>query len=209
MPFNPLRRFMLAALLWLPGAFFLWFWLAAVLTWPVIGLAKTLLLTWWPQLFSAVDQHGFLMEVTTHLLVNQTATNGQLGLGELMLSVNPMVYGYPLPLFVGLVLATPQEGAKRPIQLAVGIVLILLMQVFGAVAETLKLFAFDTGPQGIAVIGRVGLSENVIALVYQFGYLILPAVTPAALWIVFNRAFIETLTCRVAVEPLAAEVGRK
>jgi len=47
---SPLKRFFLAALLWLPLAFFLWFAFAAALSWPVIALAKTVLLKAWPGL---------------------------------------------------------------------------------------------------------------------------------------------------------------
>ena len=40
---------------------------------------------------------------------------------------------------------------------------------------------------------RAGVSPDAVALAYQFGFLILPAVLPAALWIGLNRAFIERL----------------
>jgi hypothetical protein len=36
-------------------------------------------------------------------------------------------------------------------------------------------------------------APSAIALAYQFGYLILPAVVPVVLWIALNRAFIEQL----------------
>jgi len=48
MALSPLRRFLLAALLWLPFAFFVWFYFAAPLVWPVIALVRFVLLTAWP-----------------------------------------------------------------------------------------------------------------------------------------------------------------
>jgi hypothetical protein len=48
---------------------------------------------------------------------------------------------------------------------------------------------------------RAGVSLEAIALSYQFGYLILPALVPAVLWIVCNRPFIESLICPAVGEP--------
>ena len=53
---------------------------------------------------------------------------------------------------------------------------------------------------------RAGLPLELIALCYQFGYLILPALVPAALWIVGNRRFIETLTRAPGREPVLVAV---
>ncbi len=199
---NPLRQFMLAALLWLPAMFFLWFWLAPLLMWPVIALARAVLLEYWPYLISGVEQHGFLMEVATRILVAQ-AGEGPSRVGELVLSVNPMVYGYPLPLYAGLVSATPLVPSKRVWQLGVGLLCIGLAQSLGALAETFKLLAFDSGPEGRVAVTQAGFAADAIALGYQFGYLILPAILPVVLWIVFNRVFIETLTLRHAfIEPV-------
>lgn len=202
MTIDPLRRFLLTALLWLPAAFFLWFWLAGVLVWPIAALSRIIILHSWPQLFSDLEQHGFLIDVTTRVLVHQASTGGQMKLGELVLSINPMAYGYSLPLFAGLVMATPAVSAIKPgLQLLIGSVLIVSAQVLGVAAEALKLLAFDAGTEGATVIDRAGLSADAIALAYQFGYLILPAVVPAALWILLNRRFIEMLTNRSRVEP--------
>jgi hypothetical protein len=50
-----------------------------------------------------------------------------------------------------------------------------------------------------------GIDPNTIALAYQFGYLILPAVVPVALWISLNRAFIESLVHPVAETKVDAQ----
>lgn len=210
---------MLGALLWLPLAFFLWFWFAAPLVWPVIEIARLVLLKAWPSLFTAVSQGadlldaqghvlahaGYLIQLSSGVLVNAAPAGAAARFGFLEPVVNPMIYGYSLPLFAGLVLATPLTQRQRAAQLAVGVVLIWLAQSFGAIAESLKSIGLDAGPAGAEAVQRAGLSLELIALCYQFGYLILPALVPAALWIVGNRSFIEMLTRSSRGEP--AEVA--
>jgi len=118
---SPLKQFLFAALLWLPLAFFLWFWFAGPLVWPVIQLSKLVLLKAWPSLFTAVEQGadlldaqghvlghpGYLMQLSSGVLVNAAAPGEPARFGFLEPVINPMIYGYALPLFAGLVLATP------------------------------------------------------------------------------------------------------
>ena len=90
-------------------------------------------------------------------------------------------------------------------------------ETFGLVGEVLKTMAFGVraaieaalgamqyahiaAPAGAAAeqnmhlaLAQHGLSIDGIGLVYQFGYLVLPAVVPVALWIVMNRSFLESL----------------
>lgn len=218
MALNPLRRFLIAALLWLPFAFFIWFFLAAPFVWPVIALVRFVLLTAWPQLFTAVSQGAdlldaqgrvlehlpYLMQLSTSVMVDASAPGTAPRFGLIEPTVNPMVYGYALPLFAGLVLATPLRWRQRFAQLAVGIPLIWIAQAFGVVSESLKTVVIDTGPVGVEAAARAGLSLNLIALCYQFGYLILPSLVPAVLWIVCNRTFIELLIRRDSAEPVPA-----
>ncbi|MGA9335977.1 MAG: exosortase H-associated membrane protein [Rudaea sp.] len=219
MGLSPLKRFMLGALLWLPLAFFLWFWFAAAFSWPVIQMAKLVLLKAWPSLFSAVSQGadlldahgrilghpGYLMQLTSGVLVNAAAPGTPARFGFLEPVVNPMIYGYALPLFAGLVLATPLTRRQRFAQISGGAVIIWLAQAFGVVAESLKSVCLDAGTAGAEAAQRVGVSLDLIALAYQFGYLILPALVPAVLWIVCNRPFIETLIGRDRAEPTASD----
>ncbi len=209
---------MLAAVLWLPLAFFLWFWFAGPLVWPVIQLSKLVLLHAWPSLFTAVSQgadlldaqgrvlthSGYLMQLSSGVLVNAAPVGTPPRFGFLEPVVNPMIYGYALPLFAGLVLATPLTRWQRAGQIIAGGLIIWLAQTFGVVAESLKTIGMDSGPEGVAAVQRAGLPLDLIALCYQFGYLILPALVPAVLWIVFNRGFIEGLIRPEPMEPAAA-----
>jgi hypothetical protein len=203
---SPIRGFGLRAVLWLPLAFFLWFVLAEALVWPVIQLAGFALTSLWPSLFTDVVQSGHTMDVGTRLLVDQVGADGRGGIGELVLTQNPLIYGYSLPLFSGLAMATPVVGRRRLVQFAIAFAVIWLAQALGVVAESLKLLGFDSGEAGAAAVTRAGISADAIALAYQFGYLILPAVVPVALWLGLNRDFVQSLVHPVA-EPMGHPPG--
>jgi len=215
---SPLKRFFLAALLWLPLAFFGWFAFAAVLSWPVIALAKLVLLNVWPSLFTAIEygadvldaqghvvaHQAYLMQITSGVLINAAPAGMPAKFGFIEPVVNPMVYGYALPLFAGLVIATPLTRSRTFAQLAIGIPVIWCAQALGVIGESLKSVILDAGQAGVDAAQHAGLSLEFIALCYQFGYLILPALVPAVLWIALNRSFIEMLTRRPGMEPAAA-----
>jgi len=202
MRLSPVHEFALKAALWLPLSFVIWFYGAALWSFPAVRLARVVLTRGWPALFSALAQGadvldasgrvvahaGYLLTLTTAVTVNVDG-----GVGVLEPTLNPMVYAYSLPLFVGLAMATPLATRRRIVQIAIAFALIWLAQAFGIVAESLKFLAFDAGEPGRDAIAKAGLAPNAIALAYQFAFLILPAVLPAALWIGLNRAFIERL----------------
>ena len=133
MSVSPLKRFLLAAVLWLPLAFFLWFWFAAPFSWPVIALAKSILPHAWPTLFISASQGadlldgqgrilghpGYLMQISSNVLVNVSPPGQPPKFGFIEPVVNPMIYGYALPLFAGLVLATPLTRWRRTAQIVI------------------------------------------------------------------------------------------
>jgi len=222
MALSPIREFGVKAVLWLPLAFVAWFWFAPLWVWPAVLLAKQVLLGHWGALFASVTlggevlddagrvvaRAGYLVSLGTRVMVTVPASAaGPGGVGVLEPTLNPMVYAYSLPLFAGLAMATPLPALRRALQLALALAVIVLCQAFGIVTESLKTLAFDAGAEGAAAIARAGLDPNTIALGYQFASLILPAVVPVALWIAFNRDFIEQLVGRDR-EPGAQAVGQ-
>jgi hypothetical protein len=216
MAMSPLKHFLLATVLWLPLAFLAWFWFAGPLVWPVIHLAGAILVHTWPSLFSGVQQgadlldaqghvlmhSGYLMQLSSAVLVNAAPPGAPAQFGFLEPVINPMIYGYALPLFAGLVLATPLTRAQRAVQIAGGTLVILLAQTFGVIAESFKCVGLDSGPAGLDALHRAGIPTDLVALCYQFGYLILPALVPAALWIICNRRFVESVIRPDDVEPV-------
>ncbi len=113
--------------------------------------------------------------------------------GVALIDVNPMIYGYCIPVLVGLVMATPLRGLQRLWQVVLGSMVLLLVQTFGTVFDVLKNVALRTGEVGASAIAQAGISPDLIAFCYQFGYLVLPAIVPVMLWVACNQSFIRSL----------------
>ncbi len=187
-----LKAFLLLAVLWLPLAFFLWFVLRTVAVFPVVRMVAAVLTGWMPDVFAGASQNFHMIDVDTLLPApGQFDAEGRQGL--VTLTSNALQYAYGMPVLIGLVMATPMTWSRTFVQLAIGFAVLILMQAFGVTTEVLKIVAFDTGPDGAAAIARHGVGNTAIALAYQFGYLILPPLTPVLLWILMNRRFIDAL----------------
>ena len=192
--FGPIRTLVLAAALFLPLAFFVWFAFAQTVVLPVMYLAKFVLLNGVPDVFVDVERNRFAFDWITTLPVSAEALAKAGGQKiATVMTTNPMIYGYGLPVVAGLSLATPISVSKRFIQVLIGAVVILLVQTNGVVWEALKHLAYESGPLGLQHALDVGLTQPVIGFFYQLGYLILPPLTPVALWALMNRRFIQNL----------------
>lgn len=215
---SPLRRFVLMAALWLPAMFAIWFALQSPVVYLPIRLAGWGMSHWMPEVFTGMAQ-DFNHAVYSYV----ADVSGVPGLPASRLAVeeqrtNVLIYCYGLPLLYGLVLATPLNWRRTFLQLGVGYLLLSLVQTFGVVGDVLKTLALGVGPGVMAALAQMpeyaalagavgeaarvhmeaalalhGLTPDRIILIYQFGYLVLPAVTPVALWIMMNSKFLETL----------------
>jgi len=75
--------------------------------------------------------------------------------------------------------------------LLIGYVAITLVQVWGVVFQSLKMLAFNFGEQSHVFVQQAGVSDDAIALGYQLGTLILPALIPIFVWVLTNRPLVE------------------
>lgn len=215
---SPLRRFVLQAALWLPAMFAIWFALQSPVVYLPIRLAGWILLHWVPELLTSMAQ-----DYNYAVFAYVADVSGVSGLPAARLAVeeqrtNVLIYCYGLPLLYGLVMATPLNWRRTFLQLGVGYLVLSLVQAFGLVGDVLKTMALGVGPGVMAALAQMpeyaalaaaageaarvhmetalaahGLTPDRIILIYQFGYLVLPAVTPVALWIMMNSRFLETL----------------
>ena len=103
--------------------------------------------------------------------------------GELLFDLNPLKYGYCVPLYTALVLATDGDDLVRALHWLLGMVVLLAVQVFGISAEILKVIAFQLGADGRAALDFAPWGYETLVLAYQLGYLILPPVLPIMLWL--------------------------
>lgn len=185
---SAVKEMFLLALLYLPMGFFLWFFAASLLMLPSRLIVDALLTGFFPELFVRVFQDGFAFEMQSRLEVRNPEDGRMMPLAWI---VNPMIYAWGMALLFGLIMATPLSIGRRLIQMVIGFSVITLVTVWGTCWEALRDMAFLFGPEVGSVVREQGISPSMIALCYQLGYLMFPAVIPVATWILMNRDFIE------------------
>ncbi len=190
---NPVKEMFILAALYLPLGFFLWFFFASALMFPTARLSDLLLSGLFSDIFEQIVQLDFHLEVQTSIILSQQV-EGQTA--ALNLYVNPMIYAWGMALLFGLIMATPLTVRRRLIQLAVAFAVVTIVTVWGVFWQTWVDLAFRSGPEAAAVAREAIFPLNMMALCYQLGYLMFPAVVPVAGWILMNRPFIELLVRR-------------
>lgn len=178
---HQLHRFFLHVLFWLPVCFAIWYFSSFLFTAPLAWMVNGLMTSLFPTVIEQVRQHGNNLTVITRL-VSQVPGDYAAMRGDILFDLNPLTYGYSFPLYTALVLATPAEDAKRARYWIVGVLLLLALQIFGITTYILKTLAFlnlDARTQ----LGFAPWGYDLVVLVYQFGYLILPPVAPIVLWL--------------------------
>jgi len=190
---NPVKEMFLLAALYMPMGFFLWFFAASLLMLPARIVSQFLLTTLHGDVFQRIFQTDFYFEIHTNILM-PNPDGGE----DLLLTwdVNPMLYAWGMALLFGLIMATPLKAGQRLIQMLIGFSVITVVTIWGVYWETWRDLAFLFGPQARAALDTTALTPTMIALFYQLGYLMLPAVVPIATWILMNRRFIETKVVR-------------
>lgn len=194
MPRSPVTRFILQVLFWLPLCFAAWYYMAILMTMPVAWLSGLLISLLQPEAIEGVIQRGHELDVLTLLEPAKgagiEAPEGQVP--QLTFSIDVLKYSYGIPLFTALVLASP-GGEEKWTRWIFGIVILYLVQTWGVYFESLLTLYIKLGTVADQQLVLESVQRELIALGYQLGALILPAVTPLVLWIVFNREFISKL----------------
>jgi len=185
---NPIKEMFVLAALYLPLGFFLWFYLASLLMWLPGRLLHWLQTGLYPEVFERVVQLGFHFEIQTSIAL-QRQVEGKTPL--LNNDINPMIYAWGMALLFGLTMATPLSVRRRIVQLTIAYLAVSLVTVWGTFWETWTDLAFKLGPEAARTVAAHGPDPTLIALFYQLGYLMLPAVVPLATWILMNRPFLE------------------
>jgi hypothetical protein len=185
-----LSELLILASLWMLFGFMLWFYLSAFHGTPTRLISSAILSEILGSNFLDIvvdpDQH-FLFQVQTQIqFAFRDGTTEALGF-----VVNPLVYSYGLPLLFGLVMGSNVSWLRKLVILLIGYVAITAVQVWGVVWQSLKMLAFNFSEQTHSVIEQAGLSDSAIALCYQLGSLILPALVPIFVWVLTNRPLVE------------------
>ena len=185
-----LSEMLILASMWMLFGFMLWFYLSAFHGAPARLIAEFVLSDILGDSFRRIivePNQNFLFQVeTTIQYVFRDGTQEALGF-----IVNPLVYSYGLPLLFGLVMGSDVSWLRKAVIMLIGYVSITLVQVWGVVFQSLKMLAFNFGEQSQVYVTQAGVSEDVIALGYQLGTLIFPALIPIFVWVLTNRPLVE------------------
>lgn len=188
-----LGELLILAVLWMVFGFMLWYYLSAFHGVPVRLLSNEILTRLLGSEFWNIvpnpDRH-YLFQVQTRIPF-RFPDGSEEALGFI---INPLVYGYGLPLLFGLVMASGVSFVRKMATLLVGYVCVMLIQVWGVVWQALKMLAFNFGPDAHQLVIDAGISDELIALCYQLGVLIFPPLVPVILWVLANWALIEQFT---------------
>jgi hypothetical protein len=188
-----LSELLILACLWMVFGFMLWYYLSAFHGAPVRIVANEILTRVLGSEFMNIipnPEHHYLFQVQTRIPF-QFPDGSREALGFI---ITPLIYGFGLPLLFGLVMASGVSFLRKMGTLLVGYVCVMLVQVWGVVWQTLKMLAFNFGPDAHQLVVDAGLSDEVIALCYQLGVLIFPPLVPIVLWVLANWQLIEQFT---------------
>lgn len=185
-----LSELLILASMWMLFGFMLWFYLSAFHGAPARMLADYVLSEILGDSFRQIivePNQNFLFQVETNIqYVFKDGTQEALGF-----IVNPLVYSYGLPLLFGLVMGSDVSWLRKGVIMLIGYVTITLVQVWGVVFQSLKMLAFNFGEQSHVYVTQAGVSDDVVALGYQLGTLIFPALMPIFVWVLTNRPLVE------------------
>jgi hypothetical protein len=185
-----LSELLILASMWMLFGFMLWFYLSAFHGTPARLAAEAILGHMLGDDFYRIivepNQH-FLYQVETQIQFTfKDGTTEALGF-----VVNPLVFSYGLPLLFGLVMGSDVSWLRKFSIMLIGYIVITGVQIWGVVWLSLKMLAFNFGAQTHAIVESHGISDSAIAMGYQLGSLILPALAPIFVWVLSNRPLVE------------------
>jgi len=185
-----LSELLILASMWMLLGFMLWFYLSAFHGAParvVSGaILSEILGSNFHQIVVEANQHFLFQVETTIPFVFKDGTEESLGF-----IVNPLIFSYGLPLLFGLVMGSDVSWLRKAAILLVGYLVVTLVQIWGVVFQSLKMMAFNFGGSAHDIVNQAGVSDTTIALGYQLGTLIFPALAPIFVWVLMNRQLVE------------------
>lgn len=185
-----LSEMLILAFMWMIFGFMLWFYLSAFHGAPARMMADFFLSEILGDSFRQIivePNQNFLFQVETNIqFVFRDGTQEALGF-----IVNPLIFTYGLPLLFGLVMGSDVSWLRKLVIMLIGYTTITLVQVWGVVFQSLKMLAFNFGEQSHVFVTQAGISDSAVALGYQLGTLIFPALMPVFVWVLTNRPLVE------------------
>ena len=191
-------HFLIRTVLYLIPAFFFWYLAANIFCWPAIALTDLLMPLIMPNIVTGIEQQGYFINVVTEL----DMTNSQNQVGQLLFSLNALKYAYGFPLLYAMTLASPQSFYQKMDTLTYGSLLIILAQTWSICFEIASTLLLKLGVVNFKIITEAlpfyadPIVLKGIALGYQLGFLILPAVVPIAYWVLRHQLFLKQIAVK-------------
>lgn len=182
---SPLYAFFVRGLFWVVLLTFLWSFISHWALMPGAWLAQLFL----EHQYSWINKISYVagsFDVETWLRVNQPGARG-VRMGMLVADTHPARYGFGQPLLVALLMASLATHRVRKVFF--GMVLLMPFQAYGIVMDILKQAALGVGVDAYAQMGLERWQIELIALGYQAGILLLPALVPVMFWLILERTF--------------------
>lgn len=183
-----LRGYFLRVLLWLPVFFALWYFLAGFFN-IIPGLASQWLANLiYSDLVVQIESAGRHIDYVTSLKMQ--AASG--GMGNVVVSLNPLIYSWNIPVLLALCFAVPDSLFSNA-RVILAIAALLPLHTWGLTAELFATLLFRQGPELAAQVNYTGWQLEAVAMLYQFGYLMLPVIGAVSIWFLANRPLVERL----------------
>lgn len=154
---------------------------------PPVWLASKVLQFQFPSWVLGIERQGSQHILLTNLRV--LAQNGHIG--ELVPEIYAMNYCYGSALLPALLLGS--QASKLWWKLPVGLALLIPFQAWSVAFAWLLQVAAHGGPLVASAAGFSTIGINLVAVGYQFGVLILPALIPALIWLALDRKLLATV----------------
>jgi hypothetical protein len=128
-------------------------------------------------------------------------------MGQIIVNVNALIYTWNLPVLLALLFAADERFFSYG-KLALAYFGLMPLHIWGVSFEVLKTLSLQSGPEVQAELGFATWQMELIGLGYQFGYLMLPVIGAATLWIAMNRRLVLILLERPSfAAPKKREMG--
>ncbi len=183
-----LRGYFGRVLLWLPVFFALWYFLA-----PFFNIVPGLASQWvanliYDNLVVQLESAGRHVEYVTSL----TATAADGAEGNVVVSLNPLIYSWNIPVLLALCFGVP-DALFSNTRVVLAVAALFPLHAWGLVAELFTTLLFRQGAPVAKQLGYSGWQLELAALLYQFGYLMLPVIGALCIWFLANRPLVEAL----------------
>ena len=184
-----LTKLIIKVFLFLPVCYWAWYYSASYTVMVVAYLAELLLKTSFPNLISGIEQIGYHLEIVANVTIPTSEVPKGM-VAELPVPINPLIYNYGLPICMALILSSPGSLLKTFYNIILSVLLLLPIQLWGVCFEFMKVLFLQTPRHLTANVAIQPWQMDAVAIGYQMGALVFPAVTPIIIWLFLYRDFI-------------------